>query len=227
MTVDDALPQAGEPPLVIPAWSTATLRARLTEVAVAGALAAVLLVLVWLRLRPDIATATTTPFFWLKGLYTAALAVVMLGGASAMARPGGSIRPALIAAGTLVAVMLIAAAVEAPRLSPSLVAHVLDPGGLLSGVSNIFSLAAPMLLIAGVGLRRVELDRPGLMGLLVGLFCGGVAATVYGLHCRDSTFTFVGLWYTSAILLCGAVGGVGLWLLHQGPDPLGDPVAAE
>ncbi len=227
MAVDNALPQAGELPLAIPAWSTATLRARLMEVAVAGAFAAVLLVLVWLRLRPDLATATTTPFFWLKGLYTAGLAVVMLGGASAVGRRGGSIRPALTAAGALVAAMLIAAAVEAPRLSPSLVAHVFDPRGLMSGIVNVFSLAAPMLLIAGVGLRRVELDRPGLMGLMVGLFCGGVAATVYGLHCRDSTFTFVGLWYTGAILLCGAVGGVGLRLLHTGPDPLGDTIIAE
>lgn len=227
MTIDDALAPPGEPPSALAAWSTATLRTRLLEVAVAGALAAVLLVLDWLRLRPDIASAVATPFFWLKGLYTAGLAMVMLGGASALARPGASIRPALITAAALVAAILVAAAVETPRMSASLLAHVFDPTGLTACLRNIFSLTVPMLIIAGLGLRRLELERPGLMGLLVGLFCGSVAASIYGLHCQDSTFTFIGLWYTGGILLCGAVGGVGLKLLHRGSEPLGDPIIAE
>lgn len=222
MTIDDMLAAPGEPPAVLRAWSTATLRARLLEVAVAGALTAALITLVWLRLRPDLAIATTTPFFWLKGLYTAALAVVMLGAANALARPGSSPRPSLATAGAIVAAMLIAAGFEAPRLPASLVAHVLDPRGLSACILNIVGLAAPMLIIAGVGLRRVDLERPGLMGLFVGLFCGAVAATVYGLHCQDSTFAFIGLWYTAGIAVCGAIGAGALkllWLRSGAPVP--------
>jgi hypothetical protein len=222
VTIDEALALPGEPPLAIRAWSTATLRVRLLEVAAAGALAAVLIILVWLRLRPDLAVAATTPFFWLRGLYTAALAALMLGAASALDRPGSSPRPSLTAAGAVVAAMLLAAGFEAPRLPPSLVAHVLDPRGLLTCIGNIVGLAAPMLLIAGVGLRRVDLERPGLMGLFVGLFCGAVAATVYGLHCQDSTFAFIGLWYTAGIAVSGAIGAGALkllWLLSGIPAP--------
>ena len=225
MTIDDALSAPGEPLPAFRAWSTATLRTRLLEVAVAGALAAVLLILVWLRLRPDLAGAAATPFFWLKALYTAVLAVVMLGGADALARPGGSPWPSLATAGAVVAVLAIAAGVEAPRLHAALVTHVFDPGGAVSCLGNIVGLAAPMLLIAAVGLRRVDLERPGLMGLFVGLFYGAVSATVYGLHCQDATFAFVALWYTGAIALCGAVGAAGLKLLHAGP--LGEPITID
>jgi hypothetical protein len=213
VTIDDALAAPGEPPLAIRAWSTATLRTRLLEVAVAGALAAVLMILVWLKLRPDLGAAAATPFFWLKGLYTAALAVVLLGGADALARPGGSPWPSLTTAGAVVAVMLIASSVEFPRLSAPLLAHVFEPRGLLACIGAIVGLAVPMLVIACVGLRRVDLERPGLMGLFVGLFCGAVSATVYGLHCQDSTFVFVGLWYTAAITVCGAIGAGALKLL--------------
>ncbi|WP_425994843.1 NrsF family protein [Caulobacter sp. DWR1-3-2b1] len=219
MTIDDVLVLPDEAPAAAPGWSTATLHKRLLEIAAAGALAAVLLVLVWLHPRADFWVAIGQPFFWLKVLYTVALAAVALGGATAVARPGVSMRPALATGAAVVAVMALAAAFEAPSLDAAMLTHVFDPAGALACAAYVAILSAPMLLIAGIGLRGIELERPAATGLFVGLFSGAVAASVYGVHCHGSTFLFVALSYTAAILLCGAVGAVGLKLISRRPLP--------
>ena len=68
MTIDDVLVLPDEAPAAAPGWSTATLHKRLLEIAAAGALAAVLLILVWLHPRADFWVAIGQPFFWLKVL---------------------------------------------------------------------------------------------------------------------------------------------------------------
>jgi hypothetical protein len=48
----------------------------------------------------------------------------------------------------------------------------------------------------------------------MGLFAGA-AATIYGLHCPENTFTFVALWYSLGVLLVAALGGLlGRWALR-------------
>jgi len=219
VTIDDALVLPDEAPAATQAWSTGRLHARLLEVAAAGALAALLLVLLWLKPRPDFWSAIGHPFFWIKGLYTAILAAIALGGATAAARPGAPLWPALTMAGALVAVMTLAVAFEAPGLDAALIAHIFNSGGAFNCVFYVSVLSVSMLLVAGVGLRGVELERPGLTGLFVGLFSGAVAATIYGVHCQDSTFLFVALWYSLGVALCGAVGSVGLKLISRRPRP--------
>lgn len=223
--IDDALVLPDAAPAAAPGWSTATLQTRLLELAAAGALAAVLMVLLWLQPRADFWVAISQPFFWLKGLYTVALAVMALGGATASVRRGASVRPPAAMLAAVVALMAVAAAFEAPGLGPAMIAHVFDPGGAFACIAYVAILAAPMLLVAGIGLRGVELERPAVTGLFVGLFCGAVAASVYGLHCLDSTFAFVVLWYTAAVLVCGAMGAGGLKLIAGRPCP--DPVPGD
>jgi hypothetical protein len=42
-----------------------------------------------------------------------------------------------------------------------------------------------------------------------------LAATVYGLHCGESTMVFVGTWYTLGVLGTGVLGAViGKWALR-------------
>jgi hypothetical protein len=54
-----------------------------------------------------------------------------------------------------------------------------------------------------------------LTGFAAGAFAGGVAATIYGLHCGESTMVFVGIWYTMGVLGTGVLGAViGKWALR-------------
>lgn len=215
MSIDDSFARLDEASHRPPAWSPATIPHRLIEVAVAGTLVAVLMNLVWLELRPDIARAPTHALFWMKALYTGGLALTGLYATTVLARPFGSVRIPLALGGALVVAVLIAAVIQAAQMDAAPLARLLVPSGIVAGLINIVSLAAPMLVLVTLGLRRIDLERPIAMGLAAGLFCGGVAATAYGLHCPHETYVFVGLWYTTGIALCGAIGAGALAILRR------------
>jgi hypothetical protein len=188
------------PPGAPPRW--------LAAAAFAGAAIALALVLTWLRLRPDLAKAMAGGFFWIKASYTAALGLAGFWATERLARPGVSARTAaLVAIIVLVAFELTAVMQFAPMDSPARVAA-------MHGVSwtvcsrNIIVLAAPMTLICLFVLRQLAPTKPMAAGFAAGSFAGGVAATVYGLHCPEATFVFVGVWYTLGIVISGLIGGV-------------------
>jgi len=180
-----------------------------------GALVALGLVLVWLGLRPDLAQAVQGATFWLKVVYTAALALSGYWATTRMARPGLSARGALRLAAAILALALIAGLAQLARLSgpQSLIA--------LQGVSwqvctlNIVVLAAPMTALVLYIVRQLAPTRPMPAGFACGAFSGAVAATVYGLHCPEQGPAFIALWYTLGVLFSGGLGAVaGRWLLR-------------
>jgi hypothetical protein len=182
-----------------PAW-------RLAEIGVAGGLAALLLVLFWLDLRPDIETAHQQPFFWLKMVYTAALAAAGFDGLARLIRRGPPAPTAIIVAVVALLVFAVGGVTEATQMEPTKLARLFSPASVGACFFNIAALALPTLLLALTVLRGVETERPLLAGFAGGVFAGGLAASVYGLHCPHSTFVFVGLWYLGGVLLCGLAG---------------------
>jgi hypothetical protein len=197
-----------------PIWSAATLPWRLAEVAGAGALAGVLMILAWLDLRPDLPVAAVHAFFWIKAVYPAAVALCALAAATWLARECAGGFRALATAGALACAMLIAAAVQASGMSAEALTALSWPNAAVC-VGNILVIAAPMLALVAAGLRDIDLERPAPTGFACGLFCGGVAATVDGLHCWQEAYAFVGPWFTLAMLLCGAVGAGAVKLLAR------------
>jgi len=180
----------------------------LAMAAAGGAAIALMLVLMWLKPRPDLASAMHGGFFWTKAGYTAALGVAGFWATERLARPGGPWRSAavmglvVLAGFGFMAVMQFAPMDGAARMAA------------MRGVSwtvctrNIVVLAAPMTLICLLVLRQLAPIRPMLAGFAAGAFAGGVAATVYGLHCPEATFVFVSLWYTLGIMVSGLIGSV-------------------
>lgn len=219
MTIDDTV----APPIFeggegagagAPIWSAATLPWRLAEVAAAGALAGVLMILAWLDLRPDLAAAVAQPFFWIKAGYPAAVAVLAMVSATWIARCRVSGLLALAGAAALAGAMLIAAGVQALGMTGGALATLYWPNAAIC-VGNILVIALPMLALVAAGLRDIDLEQPAFTGFACGLFCGGVAATVDGLHCWQGTYAFVGPWFTLAMLLSGAVGAGAVKLLAR------------
>ena len=72
-----------------------------------------------------------------------------------------------------------------------------------TNVAGLSLLAAPLILFAA---RRFAPLRPGLAGAATGLLAGGLAATVYGLHCPEHTIAFVAVWYTLGMAIPTAIG---------------------
>jgi len=197
-----------------PIWAAETLPWRLVEVAGAGALTGVLMILAWLDLRPDLEVAVFQPFFWIKAAYPAAVAVLALVTATWIARCRTSGLVALAGAAALASAMLIAGGIQAFGMPTEVLTALYWPDAAIC-LGNILVIAAPMLVLIAAGLRDVDLEQPALTGFACGLFCGGVAATVDGLHCWQETYAFVGPWFTLAMLLSGAVGAGAVKLLAR------------
>lgn len=197
-----------------PIWSAATLPWRLVEIAAAGALTGVLMILAWLDVRPDLPVAAAQPFFWIKAAYPAAAAACAMVAATRMARCKSGGGRALAVAGALASALLIAGGVQASGMTAGALAALYWPHAVVC-LGNVLLIAAPMLALIAAGLRDVDLERPAPTGFACGLFCGGVAATVDGLHCGEGTYAFVGPWFTLAMLLCGAVGAGAIELLAR------------
>ncbi|MDB5440612.1 MAG: hypothetical protein JWM33_3039 [Caulobacteraceae bacterium] len=188
---------------------------RLGLAALAGGGLALLMVVFWLGLRPDLPQAVGGGFFWIKAAYTGSLAIVFGWASLKLSRPEAA--PALpwrLGAAILLVFVGAGLAQAQSMDTPERLAA-------LRGVSwtvcarNILILGAPLTLMTLAALRSLAPTKPTTAGLAAGLFAGGLAATLYGLHCPEATFVFVALWYSLGMALCGALGAlVGRWWLR-------------
>lgn len=189
---------------------------RLAAVAVVGALAALALVLGWLHTRHDLMPAMRGGMFWMKAAYTGVLGLAGYLAIERLSRPTGSGRRGWILGGTALA-LFAAAGLWQALVSPDVQAalHMLRGHSWHSCSRNILALGLPMLALGLFAVRGMAPTRPVAAGFATGLFAGGVAATVYGLHCAENTFTFVALWYSLGVLLLAALGALlGRWVLR-------------
>jgi len=209
---DDLIDKLAARPQPIPAGAVPR---RFVGLAAASALAALAMVLAWLGTRDDLAQAMTGRMFWMKAAYTALLGLAGFWALERLARPDGKADRAMLF-GALVLALFVGLG-----LGQWLVADGEHRRAMMMGGSwrvcfgYILTLALPGLLATLVVLRRMAPTRPVLAGFAAGAFAGGVAATVYGLHCGESTMVFVGIWYTLGVLGTGALGAViGKWMLR-------------
>jgi hypothetical protein len=206
--IDALAANAGPAPGGVPAR-------RLGLTTLAGGLIALALVLFWLHTRADLHDAMATRFFWMKAAYTAVLGVAGFWACERLARPGASGRRAFwLAAGVLVLYFAVAL-FRLMEAAPDDRMPMIMGNSIMHCLRNIVMLGAPMLAVALVAMRSLAPTRPTLAGFAAGLFSGAVCATIYGLHCGESTMIFVSAWYTLGVLLVGLIGAIiGRWALR-------------
>jgi hypothetical protein len=209
---DDLIDQLATAPRVV---RPGAIQRRFVGVAAAGGLAALVMVLAWLGARQDLAQAMTGRMFWMKALYTGLLGVAGFWALERLARPDGAPRKALLF-GALVLALFVGMGLGQWAAADREHRMLMMRGGSWTVCARyIMTLALPGLAAALVVLRGMAPTRPVLTGFAAGAFAGGVAATVYGLHCGESTMVFVGTWYTLGVLGTGALGAVvGKWALR-------------
>ena len=193
----------------------ARVKPRLAAGAAAGGLVTLGLLALWLGFRPDLGHAPMTRMFWTKAIYTGLLGVAGFLAVDRLARPAGSPRRGLVLAGGVFAFLALAGAWQMMHAAPA------DRMPMLMGASwrvcpsNIFMLAVPILAIVLFVVRGLAPTRLSLAGAASGLFAGGLAATVYGLHCPEHTMAFVAIWYSLGVAFTAVLGAVlGPWALR-------------
>ncbi len=174
----------------------------------AGALIALALTAVLLGFRPDMAEAAQGAMFWVKLAYTLALGAVALWACERLARPLGAIDrrapwlSAPIAALAILAIWQLARA-PAPMRAPMVMGHsaLVCPWYILA--ASIAPLFGLLWAVRGLAPTRLHLT-----GAMLGLAAGGVGASIYALHCVESTAPFLIIWYTLGVAAVGLIGGL-------------------
>jgi hypothetical protein len=156
--------------------------------------------------RPDLATAAETPRLLFKIAVAIVLAFSAFGLVSALSRPGEGWRNAMPYLAIVPVLVLIGVIMELLSVPPDtwLVR--------LLGVNSVACLASIMLIGLGplavflVVLRYGAPTKPISAGVVAGLFAGGIAATLYAVHCPDDSPLFVATWYTLAVAGLALIG---------------------
>jgi len=174
----------------------------------AGCLVTAVLVTAVLGVRLDLRVAMQGFSFWMKWTYSISLGVGTAYAVAQLARPiPGSLRGLWL----LAIPMLVVAGVGIHELAST------PRGGWLAlwfGRSwmicpwLVLTLAAPIFVGLLWSFRKLAPTRLRLAGAAAGLAAGAWAATIYCLHCPETSAIFVITWYSLGMLLAAGAGAV-------------------
>jgi hypothetical protein len=74
--------------------------------------------------------------------------------------------------------------------------------------ASIAALSVPLLAALLWMLRGMAPTRPALVGASAGLMAGAMASLVYSLHCIETAYAFVAVWYVAGIAVMTGVGAL-------------------
>jgi hypothetical protein len=180
----------------------------LSFVLVPGLVLSAAVILLGHGLRPDLAAAIHLPAFWVKSIYPLALALIGITALMVVARPGGRPKKAGLAS-LAIYLVLVALGLWQLRMAPAE-----DYPRLIFGISAWFcpiiiaAAALPVFAAIVFFLRRSAPTNLPLAGCIAGLAAGSVGAWTYSWGCIENGLTFVALWYTLGIVICGAAGAL-------------------
>ena len=171
-----------------------------------GAAGAVLIVLMVLGVRADLAEVAATPIFWAKVALPFVVTIGALVASTRLARPGAAPGSgwlwisAPVVAVWIATLYLLINAPAGTRLS-----MVLGQSWRVCPF-NIAMLSIPSFVAVFRALRGLAPTRSALTGAVGGLLAGSTAALAYCLHCPEMSIPFWSVWYLPGMLVPTAVG---------------------
>jgi len=185
-----------------------TLRRRYVVALGWGTFGALLVMVIGLGLRPDMATAVWLPMFWVK----LALPIVLFGSALLvtfrLSRPGARLgRAPVLLVVPLLGIWLLAA-MELLGAGPA-GREPLIYGDSWSVCSiYIAAVSAPAFIAAFWAMKGFAPTSPAMAGAASGLLAGTLGAAVYALHCPEMAAPFLAIWYLLGMLIPAVVGAI-------------------
>lgn len=169
---------------------------------------AVLLLLVTLGIRTDLAQAAGELMFWLKPAFAACLALAGLIATERLARPGMRLGLVWAALATPVLALWLVATVMLINAAPAHRADLILGNTWKECSFNIAFISLPLFAATLWALKGLAPTRLALAGASAGLLAGALGALVYALHCPESTAPFLAVWYVLGIAIPTLAGAV-------------------
>lgn len=204
MKTDDLIEELSQrlTPVKPGALSRSLLRASL-----GGLAASAIVMLVSMDIRPDLAEAVRGSSFWLKLLYTLALAGAGFLIAERLARPGANARSGVMLAAAVLCIIFLAALVELAA-APGETSRLVMGSSWWFCVPAILVISLPMFVAVFLAMRRFAPTNIAGAGAAAGLLAGAAGALVYGFHCYENAAPFVAVWYTIGMAIVAALGAL-------------------
>ena len=173
-----------------------------------GPAIALVLMLLALGPRPDLAEAMRLPMFWVKAGVPAFVAAASWLLVSRLGHPGVAPGKSLFAAVAPLPLLTLAGLLVLWQAAP------VERPGMLFGQTwkqcllAIPLLAMPALALALSALRGLAPTRLALAGAAAGLFAAGAGAFAYAFHCPELEAPFLGAWYVAGMLIPAGLGAL-------------------
>lgn len=164
-----------------------------------SAIVAALLFIPLIGIRSDLAGAVLTLRFLVKLGFALLLAVSATVLTVRLSRPDASTGIWKWVLSAPFILLAFAAAVELAVLPESQWETRLFGEHWFFCIILITLLSLPLLAGLFIALRHAAPGNTGLAGAISGIAAGGIAATIYTVHCPDDSPLFVAAWYTLAI----------------------------
>lgn len=192
----------------VPPVPRRALRRRIGFGVAGGAIITLALVVFILGIRPDLHQAMLGFSFWMKWIYTASLGIGSVLAVARLARPN----PTSLRGLWLLAIPVL------PLAGVGVVELASTPSGdwlaMWLGQSwmvcpwIVLTLAMPIFIGLLWSFRRLAPTQLRAAGAAAGLAAGAWAATIYCVHCPETSAIFVLTWYSLGILLAAGVGAL-------------------
>ena len=173
-----------------------------------GGLAALVVMLWFQGVRPDIARAVSSLPFWIKLALPAFVILACITGLNKIARPGIRLTHLWLWLALPILIVWAMAAYELANAVAGEYAGLIFGSTWSSCVSSVALLSVPVLACVFWAVQRMAPTRLTIAGACSGLLAGAVGALVYALHCPEAGATFLGLWYVLGMALPTAAGAL-------------------
>jgi hypothetical protein len=188
---------------------------RCAQATAAGVAVSLVLVLTLWGLNPELNALAHTQTFWVKVVWlvltcTFAAPVVMH-----LARPGVAAGRGVWGIAAALAGMALLALMQVATVDAETGMQLMLGRSWQECSASIAALSMPLLAALLWMLRDMAPTRPALAGASAGLMAGTLASLVYSLHCTETAYAFVAVWYVAGIAVMAGIGALlGLRLLR-------------
>lgn len=174
----------------------------------AGVAVALVILMLFYGVRPDIAQAVHWPMFWAKMMFGVVIAMAGFVALQRLARPGVRLGSSWLGLAMPVLLVWVMAAFVLAAAPDDLRASLVLGRTWRTCTASIAMISLPVFIAAFAALRTLAPTRPSWAGACAGAMSGGAGAAVYALHCPELEAPFLAVWYVLGIALPTVAGAL-------------------
>lgn len=188
---------------------------RCAQATAAGVAVSLVLVLTLWGLNPELNALAHTQTFWVKVMWLVLTCTFTVPVVMHLARPGVAAGRGVWGIAAALAGMALLALMQVVTVDAETGMQLMLGRSWQECSASIAALSVPLLAALLWMLRDMAPTRPALAGASAGLMAGTLASLVYSLHCTETAYAFVAVWYVAGIAVMAGIGALmGLRLLR-------------